>query len=614
MQKISLKEEIEGIESQRGFNIFYPPDLEKVLRNNINKKIKIEIQLEGKSCGEVNIESLKSLKPQELKETLENIILGILKQKDPKAQKAHVVKIIFLPEVEKKEQSPSESPLALDVYVESADKTKEFEEFKEKGQHPKLIEDKDGYYVIFPYPQEFPIEEIGRKYIKRVEEINNVEEILDKIEDKRSKSVRFIITIEDPTKEKENQKIKEHLEEKYREKFCNFRVEFKTLNCRDILNLIEIGYLEEGKIEEVKSALQIAKNKEGRAAFDEKERQKILQIKNKEELEKFLEENKSREIYFDLESRKKFGVIESIYEVYRKLQIYQEKQQLNIDESGRVSGVTTYRGKIEVKTNDNKVYKPEKEFYIQSYVRNKEETKNILITLEQKPLYKIIYIPKEEKQKNEIEKLLQGLVVVDPSYHVKEFLNPLKDQIEQYIKQNPTNSVIELEKNEPKNYQYFFEDLNKALERYFEKKPLTSKERDMIEYIKKNGLTLIGDMAITDPNKFVEETTLNITLNYLQRLGEEENKNIWIRFLVVSPEKFRFLYERKIYIENTIWDRIAELQDAIGEQFQQEKNQNIEKYKVEKENVKIVIVWVNSQKQQIEKQNIETYLNELNKF
>ncbi|MCX8163533.1 MAG: hypothetical protein N3D10_03180 [Candidatus Micrarchaeota archaeon] len=212
--------------------------------------------------------------------------------------------------------------------------------------------------------------------------------------------------------------------------------------------------------------------------------------------------------------------------------------------------------------------------------------------LEDRLLYKIIFIPKKE----ELQKF-KGIVFFDFSYHVEEFMGPIGEKIKENVEQNPEGKFIELKKNEPKNYNLAIKELNKTFEKYFGKEELSQKEQKIIETIKRDGITIIGDLAITDPNKVFEPEEFKNFLKNCSRLKED---GIKIRFLVIAPEKFTYNYKGQKR-ENTIEQRIEEFYNIEGmEKKKEERREGLEYYRLAYENNSIEIVYINSDEKKLE--------------
>ncbi|MCX8163534.1 MAG: hypothetical protein N3D10_03185 [Candidatus Micrarchaeota archaeon] len=370
--------EIEKEKTKNKFELFFPKDFYEGLKALLERKktLKFSVLVDGKNIGEMSFSlPTKTKDVNEIKGMIESGLQELLAQKNIEGA-VHLIRLVFIPEEGEKQEVPQEAPIALDIYAESLNRKKEFDEQKDKIEGrgvlvPIVKEEKEGYVVIFPYPQQFPLEQISREYIERASEpeIKKIGEILNSIKESERKNVTVYITIEDYTKLKENETIKEKILTNYQSKFKSLEVKFKVLTTQDIAQLIEEGAIKENQIDNLKNALINAKNKDNQSVWTDKQKQQILES-NQEELKEFLKNNYA-ELYFEKNVRDKYPILEQIYNNYRKINVEQGPLNIEFDKNN-----------LEI-LNPNRV---ELVLYVKVLYGNEEEKKYSNNTQKFKPL------------------------------------------------------------------------------------------------------------------------------------------------------------------------------------------------------------------------------------
>ena len=569
-----------------------------------SKKLSIQItSFSGTKNLAVDLSSMDVKNPTDAnatKEVVKNIVQEIKKSS---SDDQIFVELIFNPKEEKTPNTPPvDQTMSLSFFIDKSS--------DQKQQELSFYETADGYYIVSKSSKidVSPIVSLKRDYIPKKEYASQTANLVKDLYNQYPNSVvEVIIPIEDINSLKENEKIKQEIDKKLEHSNVNYKISFITLSAKMLIEYLK--NMDEKKVQDIKLGLIESQN------FDQNQKEQLRSINSKEELIEFLGQNNEQYLYFAKKLRDNHPAIEEIYSDLREVRL------IPLHTQQQTSGVYL---------KDGVLYNPQAQTLI-GYLNGQyySSTKHFQIRLESLPFntlkykdlsiqnylieikdsntekkfnesYTVYYIRKPpEIVKNEMSenslKNFKGLVVVDPSMHVqevflkdnKEFQSLVKGQVPSELKEK----IYVLQKDVQENYSIFFNDLNNILERYIKDKLLTSQEQNIIELIKKDGLTIIGDAAITDAVSWIDKSVAATFKERAYELYKKDKVVLKVRFLVVAPEEFKFRTKSGGFDIKSQDDRLEEFSKNFGELIKLNEDSGASHYKCNLDYAKFEIVW-----------------------
>jgi hypothetical protein len=612
--QLSNKEISNYIEKYYSFNIknldllFDKSKKDELFKNST--KIKVTINVGG---NKISFDIKKDDLPNLAKEVKENVEKTI-KESNPTGFKEPKLVDIILSD----EDKPTNT-VAITFALLPEDRKEEFEANKD---NPIIVQTQAGYYIFSRiYDDTRPIQIISREYIPntQAQQLQSLLDILTQIKNSQdfSKDYNLIvnITLEDYSKSKENKKIVDELSKWGNENDLKLEIRLIPLTTKRLSIMIENKDLSSSEIKELVDGLKKSKTENGLNVFSDSQLKELSNIKTKNELIEFLlKENK--EMYFTLKTRQEHPIIENFYSELRTIEVIPDEKKSSVYfdlEKNQIINPANEKIKIERLTKNN-IYPPSLSIpnYIYTnqsflkadggfwpYALNKGE--EFGISVNEKPIFHVTFIPK-----NAQEELVKPAFVYDESYHVEKFFKEgNKLEIFNYLKNKEFSS--ELIKNDPYNYNKFFTNLNNLFKIYLNNpESLNKKDKEFIEKIKKDGLVIFGDLAITDKNDFVDNKTLKDFKYYSEKLG------IKIKIVAIAPDTFK-LPKSANKATQSIDNRIEQLSKTykLIETTKTEKNFSYKEYS-DPYNSFIIIHITPDQAKNISKEDLFKILNFFN--
>jgi len=570
-----------------------------------SKKLSIQItSFSGTKNLAVDLSSMDVKNPTDAnatKEVVKNIIQEIKKSS---SDDQLFVELIFNPKEEKTQSTPPlEQTMSLSFFIDKSS--------DQKQQELSFHETADGYYIVSKSSKidVSPLISLKRDYIPKKEYVAKTANLVKDLYKEYPNSVVVVnIPIEDINSLKENEKIKQEIDKKLENSNVNYKISFITLSAKMLIEYLK--NMDEKKVQDIKLGLIESEN------FDQNQKEQLRSINSKEELIEFLRQNNEQYLYFAKKLRDNHPAIEEIYSNLREVSL------IPLHDQQQTSGVYLKDGvfynpqaQTLIGYLNGQYYSSTKQFHIrlEGLPFNTPQYKDLsiqtyLIEIKKDPnkeekfneSYTVYYIRKPaEIVKNEMSenslKNFKGLVVVDPSMHVqevflkdnKEFQSLVKGQVPSELKEK----IYVLQKDVQENYSNFFNYLNNILERYIKDKPLTSQEQNIIELIKKDGLTIIGDAAITDAVSWIDKSVAATFKERASELYKKDKVVLKVRFLVVAPEKFKFRTKSGGLDIKSQDDRLEEFSKNFGELIKLNEDSGASHYKCNLDYAKFEIVW-----------------------
>jgi len=569
-----------------------------------SKKLSIQItSSSGTKNLAVDLSSMDVKNPTDAnatKEVVKNIIQEIKKSS---SDDQLFVELIFNPKEEKtKSTPPLEQTMSLSFFIDKSS--------DQKQQELSFYETADGYYIVSKSSKidVSPIVSLKRDYIPKKEYASQTANLVKDLCNQYPNSVVEVnIPIEDINSLKENEKIKQEIDKKLENSNVNYKISFITLSAKMLIEYLK--NMDEKKVQDIKLGLIESQN------FDQNQKEQLRSINSKEELIEFLGQNNEQYLYFAKKLRDNHPAIEEIYSDLREVRLIPLQAQQQTSGVYLKDGVLyNPQAKTLIGYLNGQYYSSTKHFQIRleglpfNTLKYKDlSIQNYLIEIKDSNTeekfnesYTVYYIRKPpEIVKNEMSenslKNFKGLVVVDPSMHVqevflkdnKEFQSLVKGQVPSELKEK----IYVLQKDVRENYSNFFNYLNNILERYIKDKPLTSQEQNIIGLIKKDGLTIIGDAAITDAVSWIDKSVADKFKERASELYKKDKVVLKVRFLVVAPEEFKFRTKSGGFDIKSQDDRLEEFSKNFGELIKLNEDSGVSHYKCNLDYAKFEIVW-----------------------
>jgi hypothetical protein len=569
-----------------------------------SKKLSIQItSFSGTKNLAVDLSSIDVKNPTDAnatKEVVKNIVQEIKKSS---SDDQIFVELIFNPKEQKTQNTPPvQQTMSLSFFIDKSS--------DQKQQELSFYETADGYYIVSKSSKidVSPIVSLKRDYIPKKEYASKTANLIKDLYNQYPNSVVVVnIPIEDINSLKENEKIKQEIEKKLENSNINYKISFISLSAKMLIEYLK--NMDEKKVQDIKLGLIESQN------FDQNQKEQLRSINSKEELIEFLGQNNEQYLYFAKKLRDNHPAIEEIYSDLREVRLIPLRNQQQTSGVYLKDGVLyNPQAKTLIGYLNGQYYSSTKHFQIRleglpfNTLKYKDlSIQNYLIEIKDSNTekkfnesYTVYYIRKPpEIVKNEMFenslKNFKGLVVVDPSMHVqevflkdnKEFQSLVKGQVPSELKEK----IYVLQKDVQENYSNFFNYLNNILERYIKDKLLTSQEKNIIELIKKDGLTIIGDAAITDAVSWIDKSVAATFKERASELYKKDKVVLKVRFLVVAPEEFKFRTKSGGFDIKSQDDRLEEFSKNFGELIKLNQDSGASHYKCNLDYVKFEIVW-----------------------